>query len=259
MKILLIDLTNLAYRYVKTKAQFIPNKLAMTVGSFAKSFQVDKVIVSRDTSKSKFRKELYPEYKANRGINLTAEEQEERLKFYQAIADTCEVLKDLEETLVIEEKDIETDDVLNFIVKNHPEHEYTLISGDSDLLQLGVPQFSPVKNAFITLEDEGAKDIQHYLLAKCIAGDSSDNIDGVPGVGMKTAYTLLEKYKAKTLDELIAGISKVSPTKRGKRENSVVENEEVIRRNERLINLDYAIPFTITETLISKIDNFIKG
>jgi DNA polymerase-1 len=254
-KILLVDLTNLAYRYIKSKPEYIAEKLMQSVNSFAKSFDVDKIIVSRDADKSKFRKELYPEYKSNRGLHLTDEEREERAKFYAAIEKACNSMKQDEDILVVEEPFIETDDVVFAVTKMFPNNEYVLISGDSDLLQCGVPQFSFRKNAFIDLADEGAQSIEEYVLAKAIAGDTSDNIAGIVGVGLTTAISTLRKYDAKNLEDLLAKLSKVK--KLGKREGAILNGEDIISRNLKLIDLNNSIEH-VSPYLMQKIEEFIN-
>ena len=76
----------------------------------------------------------------------------------------------------------------------------TIVSSDKDLMQLfkkGVRIYDPMKNKFISEEDVRSKfgvDSSKVIDVQSLAGDSSDNVPGVPGIGIKTAAELINKY-----------------------------------------------------------------
>jgi len=239
MKVLLIDLTNLAYRYIETKDyKLFPLKLMKDVLSFSRSFNADEIVCALDYGKSEFRKKLFPEYKAGRFERLTPEQQERRLIFFENLNTMPDVLA-TEGIISLRYKGIEGDDLLAYIVKNFPKHDYTLISADTDLLQLEVEQFSPFKkntdDKFISLNKIGYKSAKEYITSKSMAGDKSDNIDGVYGIGEKTALKILRKYNTEDFEDLISKLKQMG--KLGKKEQGVLDSQNIIRRNIDLIDL----------------------
>ena len=86
-----------------------------------------------------------------------------------------------------------------------------VVSGDKDLLQLVTPHvsvFSPNSQKYCTLENfeeytKGYPDPMSFLFGKCLQGDTSDNIAGIPGIGEKTAIKLLQEH-GWTLAEILS-------------------------------------------------------
>ena len=83
----------------------------------------------------------------------------------------------------------------------------TIVSSDKDLMQLykkNVRIYDPMKNKFISDDDVQKKfgvDSSKVIDVQALAGDSSDNVPGVPGIGVKTAAELINKYG--TLEKLL--------------------------------------------------------
>ena len=94
----------------------------------------------------------------------------------------------------------------------------TIISSDKDLMQLykkDVRIYDPMKNKFITPEDINNKfgvDPKKVVDVQSLAGDSSDNVPGVPGIGVKTAAELINKYG--TLEKLLEKAHEIKQNKR---------------------------------------------
>ncbi len=94
----------------------------------------------------------------------------------------------------------------------------TIVSSDKDLMQLykkDVRIFDPMKNKFITDEDVQKKfgvEPSKVIDVQALAGDSSDNVPGVPGIGIKTAAELINKYG--TLDKLLKSAHEIKQNKR---------------------------------------------
>ena len=103
----------------------------------------------------------------------------------------------------------------------------TIISSDKDLMQLYkkiVRIYDPLKNKFITAEDIINKfgvDSKKVIDVQSLAGDSSDNVPGVPGIGVKTAAELIKKYGS--LEKLL---EKVHEIKQNKRRETIIKNKD---------------------------------
>lgn len=250
MNILLVDLTNISYRFVDRPIQR-DTKIVDTVMSFAKSFNADRIICAKDSTYSSFRKTRYPKYKEHRVINLTTEEKEKRTIFYNDINKASTLLKHID-IPVLEYPDIEADDIICWLSTIYP--TATLLSGDYDLTQLDLEQFSPFKSSYISYKEYGCDNAQQYITAKAIAGDTADNIDGVYGIGIKTAVNILKKYNCNTIDELEPQLK--LGKKLGKREQSILDNISLIKDNLYLVDLKLVNNLIITEEVKQNLKEF---
>ena len=142
----------------------------------------------------------------------------------------------------------------------------TVISSDKDLMQLvssKIRLFDPMKNKVIgekeVLEKFGVKPNQ-VIDVQSLAGDSSDNIPGVPGIGIKTASELISKYK--NLDNLLNKASEIS---QNKRRETLIANKDKALLSKKLVTLKGDVPikknpdeFIIKEINKDKLFNFLK-
>ncbi len=154
----------------------------------------DKLVVAFDMRGHNFRKDLYPEYKANRkGMpdDLAAQ------------MPILEELLLLMRATIVKKAGVEADDIIGTI-STHFDGDSIIVSGDKDMLQLVSP------NTTVLLTRRGVTEVEtvtpdflaenyHMTPAqvieyKALRGDTADNIPGVRGVGEKTAMQLLEKY-----------------------------------------------------------------
>lgn len=124
----------------------------------------------------KHRYEIYSEYKANR-IVKTAEKKESKEKFFDLTNEALRLVKYLPITLC-KASDYEADDVIATLAENMKDEDVTIISNDSDYIQLlqkgyNVKLYNPVKKAFVQPPD------YFYLVWKSLRGDSADNIPGL--------------------------------------------------------------------------------
>jgi DNA polymerase-1 len=180
-----------------------------------KKLEPDYVAVAWDKSKTNIRKrrEIYPEYKANR--------KPAPADFYAQVP----ILKELLDAFgwpFYELDDYEADDILGAFAKQATEKgiETCLLTSDLDALQLVGPltKVYAIKNGLSNIEEfdvayfEGKYgiDVEQFLDLKSLKGDSSDNLPGVPGIGEKTAVTLLQDYK--TLDNIYTHLDDIKPT-----------------------------------------------
>jgi len=152
------------------------------------------IAVCFDHARKTFRNEIYAEYKGTR-----KPAPEDLVVQFQPIKDMLKIMG----IKVFEQEGIEADDIIGTIAK-HSCVENILVSGDRDLLQL------IDSHTRVWLTRKGVSEVEDFdevllkqkmglvpsgiIDLKALMGDSSDNIPGIPGVGEKTALSLLEKY-----------------------------------------------------------------
>lgn len=200
--ILIVDSLNLAFRYKHTKRRDFADDYYRTVNSLAKSYNADRVILTCDYGKSKYRKELYPEYKADREakvFNQTEEEKQEFQEFFEDYEKAIDYCKP--NYTVLKYHGVEADDIAAYLACyiEWGDSDIWLISSDKDwdlLLTDHVHRFSYVTRKEYTLDNwneyyEYPHEIS--LDIKVLVG-GKDNVAGVPMVGAKRAHTLLQTY-----------------------------------------------------------------
>lgn len=201
--ILIVDSLNLAFRYKHTKRRDFAEDYYKTVKSLAKSYEATKIILTCDWGKSTYRKNLYPDYKADREEKValqTEEEKQEFREFFEDFEKTIKYCKD--KFIILKYEGVEADDIAAYLThysfKNISNHIW-LISSDKDwdlLLMPNVHRFSYVTRKEYTLDNWN----EFYEYPHSIALDmkvligGKDNVTGITGVGPKRAYTLLKQY-----------------------------------------------------------------
>ena len=131
--------------------------------------------------------------------------------------------------------------MLNKILKKGA--KVTIVSSDKDLMQLykkNVRIYDPMKNKFISEEDIHKKfgvDSSKVIDVQALAGDSSDNVPGVPGIGVKTAAELINKYG--TLEKLLNSAHEI---KQNKRRETLIENKDKAIISKKLVTLKHDAP-----------------
>ena len=119
----------------------------------------------------------------------------------------------------------------------------TIISSDKDFMQLykkNVRIYDPMKNKFINEEDISNKfgvRPEKVVDVQALAGDSTDNVPGVPGIGVKTAAELINEYG--NLESLLKNASKI---KQNKRRETLIENKEKAIISKKLVTLKKDVP-----------------
>lgn len=187
-----------------------------------------------DSGKPQHRLALAPQYKANRPP------MPDELKQQTGII--RELITDFGWQSVAQEN-WEADDLIGCIVKNFPNREFRIVSGDKDLSQLiqspRVEMLVPSPDGK-TLQKRGdAETVEKFGVPPCaildylsLIGDTSDNIPGVEGVGPKTAAQLLQQFGS--IDAMLAEPEKI---KRETLRNKIVENRERLMINRQLVSL----------------------
>lgn len=200
--VMIVDCLNLAFRYKHSKQKNFVNDYLGTVSSLARSYDCGQIIIAADMKGSTYRKEIFPEYKANRkelADAQTPQEKKESKEFFDEYERVLEALD--KKYLVLRYPGVEADDLAAYIVakKNlYGFEQVWLISSDRDwdlLIKDDVSRFSTVTRKEVTLDTwDYEVPPEHYLSYKCLMGDKGDNIPGVPGVGPKRAAALIEQY-----------------------------------------------------------------
>ncbi len=189
-----------------------------------------------DSSRVSFRNDIYPEYKANR-----SDPPEELVPQFDLIRDATRAFN----VPCIELPGFEADDLIATFARMAREegHEVVIVSSDKDLMQLvgdGVSMLDPAKNLTIGREEvverfgvgpESVIDVQ------ALAGDSTDNVPGVPGIGVKTAAELIRTYG--DLDTLLQRAGEI---KQPKRRQNLIENADMARVSRDLVTLRIDAP-----------------
>ena len=108
------------------------------------------------------------------------------------------------------------------------------------LYKKSVRIYDPMKNKFINKDDIDKKfgvAPEKIIDVQALAGDSSDNVPGVPGIGVKTAAELINKY-----DNLENLLSKAKEIKQNKRRETIIENKEKAIISKKLVTLKKDVP-----------------
>lgn len=196
----------------------------------------DAVAIIFDSARENFRNEIYAEYKANRD-----ETPEELIPQFALIRDATRAFN----LPSLELLGYEADDLIATYAKEAHALgiEVVIMSSDKDLMQLvgdGVSMRDPMKNRDIgpaeVMEKFGVGP-DRVVDVQSLAGDSVDNVPGVPGIGVKTAALLINEYG--DLDTLLARAGEIKQTKR--REN-LLEFADKARLSRELVRLKADVP-----------------
>jgi len=189
-----------------------------------------------DSARKNFRNDIYTEYKANR-----AEAPDDLAPQFEYIRKSVKAFN----LPSIELINYEADDLLATYAKQIVKEgaTATIISSDKDLMQLvsrNIRLYDPMKNKVMgekeVFDKFGVKPNQ-VIDVQSLAGDSSDNIPGVPGIGVKTAAELINKYK--NLDTLL---KKANEIPQNKRRETLLENKDKAILSRKLVTLKDDVP-----------------
>ena len=201
--LLIVDGLNIAFRWKHQGVLDFKYDYVRTVESLAKSYNAGNIIITADGGSS-YRKEIFPEYKANRKekyAEQTPQEEKEFAMFMAEFSNTLTLLK--EKYPVFQFKGVEADDIAAYISMNLDKYgldECWMVSSDKDwdlLISYRVSRFSTVTRKETTIhnwDEHYDFDIPDYITFKCLTGDKGDNVPGIPGIGPKRAVQLMEQY-----------------------------------------------------------------
>ena len=245
-RFIILDVSNLAYRALHTVGDLVhPDnpesytgviyQLWQTAIQLERHYETHNFAFAFDSRKS-IRQVAYPPYKQKRKAEREAKEAADlkaklqRQGMHKQIDRLPKLLSEIGSVNLFGQTGYEADDMIASIVAHNPNNELVVVSTDSDLLQLlrpGVTIYNPVSRKEITDEDFTAKwkisPIQ-FSSVKAWEGCTSDNIEGVPGVGPVTACKWLN-------GQIKEGTPKYS---------LFADNLEVYTRNKPLVSLPYA-------------------
>ena len=203
-----------------------------------------------DSARKTFRNEIYSEYKANR-----SEAPDDLAPQFEYIRKSVLAFNLPSVDLVNYEADDLIATYVDQILKLGA--KVTIVSSDKDLMQLykkDVRIFDPLKNKFINEDDVFKKfgvDASKIIDVQALAGDSSDNVPGVPGIGVKTAAELINKYG--TLEKLLKSTHEI---KQNKRRETLNENQDKALISKELVTLKHNVPVDreLSEFKLKEID-----
>ena len=264
--IFLIDGHSIAFRAfyalpetLTTKDGFPTNVIhgfLMMITKLVNNYDVEKIIITWDVSKKTFRNEIYQDYKANR--SSSPDNFKIQIKELQNLLSKFNLPQ-------LSMEGFEADDVLGSLSHyfNKKNNKVTIVTGDRDSFQLissktkimytkrGISDVEMYDNKLF--EDKYQITTNQYVEYLALKGDKSDNIPGLPGVGEKTAISLLQKYK--NISNIYKNLDELTP----KLKSNFIENKEVLLMSKDLAkiktDLDLQVPTTkLSETVFHDID-----
>ena len=184
-----------------------------------------------DSARKTFRNDIYSDYKANRG-----EPPEDLIPQFQIIKDSVTAFG----IPSIELAGFEADDIIATYAKQAADKNWkvSIVSSDKDLMQVvtkDINLIDTMKNKSIGIEDVKEKfgvAPDRVIDVQALAGDSSDNVPGAPGIGLKTAALLINEYD--NLENLLESADQI---KQNKRRESLLNNKELIKISKQLVTL----------------------
>mgnify|MGYP002821209869 FL=1 len=235
------------------------NKLLQDSKSDDNNLKPTHFAVIFDSARKNFRNDIYPDYKANR-----SDAPDDLIPQFEYIRKSV-IAFNLPSVELI---NYEADDLIatyteQVLIKGG---KVTIVSSDKDFMQLykkDVRIYDPMKNKFITPEDINNKfgvEPKKVIDVQALAGDSSDNVPGVPGIGIKTAAELINQYG--TLEELL---KKAHEIKQNKRRETIIKNKNKAIISKKLVTLKKDVPvkeklnkFILKEIDKDKLYNYLR-
>ena len=193
-----------------------------------------------DAKRENFRNEIYPDYKANRD-----ETPEDLIPQFPLVKEATEAF----DIPAIELEGYEADDLIAAYAKlaKAQGKKVVIVSSDKDLMQLvdeDVRMLDAMKSKWIGPDEVVEKfgvTPDKVVDVQALAGDSTDNVPGVPGIGVKTAAQLINEY-----GDLETLLQRAEEIKQNKRRESLIEHAEMARISQKLVKLDDDAPVPVS-------------
>ena len=203
----------------------------------------DHIAVIFDAGRESFRNQIYPAYKAHR-----PDAPAELVPQFALIREATRAFN----VSCIELQGYEADDLIATYARQAAAGgaRVTVVSSDKDLMQLvgdGIIMLDPIKNRPIgpaEVREKFGVGPEKVVDVQALAGDSTDNVPGVPGIGVKTAAELITNFG--DLDTLLARAGEI---KQPKRRETLLQNADQARISRDLVRLRDDVP--VEETLES--------
>ena len=192
-----------------------------------------------DLSERTFRTEMYPEYKAHR-----PDPPDDLRPQFPLIREAVNAF----DLPCLEQKGFEADDLIATYVRQACEAgaTATIVSSDKDLMQLVndcVVMFDTMKDKKIgraeVIEKFGVPP-DKVIEVQALIGDSTDNVPGVPGIGVKTAAQLIGEY-----GDLETLLKRANEIKQDKRRQTLIDNADKARLSKKLVTLDDSVKLDV--------------
>jgi DNA polymerase-1 len=223
------------------KSDGMPTEVVMIFSNmldkYLRETDADHIAVIFDASGKSFRNAIYGDYKANR--REMPEDLAPQLKHVRRAADAFSVCQ-------IEMENYEADDLIATYARHAVEAgaKVTILSSDKDMMQL-VADGRVMMRDPMTDRPIGEAEVREkfgvgpdkVIEVQALCGDSTDNVPGVPGIGVKTAAELINAYG--DLETLLAHADEI---KQPKRREALIENEAKARLSKELVKLDDDVP-----------------
>jgi DNA polymerase-1 len=204
---------------------------------YLRDTDADHIAVIFDASGRSFRNEIYDQYKANR--REMPEDLAPQLEHVRQAAEAfgvCQIALD----------NFEADDLIATYTRHAVEAgaKVTILSSDKDMMQL-VADGRVMMRDPMTDRPIGEAEVREkfgvgpdkVIEVQALCGDSTDNVPGVPGVGVKTAAELINAY-----GDLEGVLAHANEIKQPKRREALIENEAKARLSKALVKLDNDVP-----------------
>ncbi len=197
------------------------------------------IAVIFDAARINFRNEIYADYKANRD-----ETPEDLIPQFPMVREATEAFG----LPAVELEGYEADDLIATYARQAAAQgtRVKIISSDKDLMQLvddKIHIFDPMKDKIVdeagVVEKFGVTP-DKVVDVQSLAGDSSDNVPGVPGIGIKTAAQLINEY-----GDLETLLERAEEIKQNKRRESLIEHAEMARISKQLVQLEENAPVPV--------------
>jgi DNA polymerase-1 len=208
----------------------------MLVADLLDNPEIDHIAMILDAGSVTFRNKIYDKYKANR-----PDPPEDLIPQFPLIREAARAFN----VTVCELEGYEADDLIATYARMAVEAggTCTIVSSDKDLMQLvrpGVELMDPIKKIKLGPEavfEKFGVTPDKVVDVQALAGDSTDNVPGAPGIGIKTAAQLINEYGS-----LEALLERTKEIKQPKRRESLENNAELIRISKQLVSLRDDVP-----------------
>jgi len=224
-----------------------------------KELKPDYLAVSFDLAKPTFRHRAFKKYKAKRAKPTT--ELSKQIPLVKKVVRALNIP-------IFEAQGYEADDVIgtlaNILIKKDPQLEVTIVTGDLDLLQLVKPRINVYTmrrglTQMVTYNPEKVRERFHFAPRylpdyKGLAGDQSDNIPGIRGIGKKTAQKLIVEYGS--LENIFQALERKDPGLPSRSINLLRKGREdaLASRDLALIRCDVPVKVDLNKMLLSNYD-----
>ncbi len=218
------------------------------INKVIKDYKPDQLIITWDLPGKTFRNEIYEEYKANRtpapdNFNI-------QIPLLHDLIDSFNIPQ-------VSKREHEADDVLGSLSKlfNEIKKDVLIVTGDRDIFQL-ISKKTKILYTKKGISDTDTMDEKsfkekyeitpaQYIEYLALKGDPSDNIPGLPGVGEKTAITLLKKYK--NLDNILQNLDELTP----KLKNTFKTNKDILFISKKLATIKTDLELDLPDLKLS--------